>query len=151
MISNVFRQRIERLVKELRVTDLRYWTYADWVDECCLVPNDPEYPDDGYNLPECGTVACALGRACLIPEFQAVGMSLSIVGTMTFEPRYTESGGDIHCGIEAAVKFFGIDVDDARSIFVYANYEDEAENLFNVSPTDVADMLDLYLKRNGGK
>ena len=65
-----------------------------------------------YCKDECGTSACALGHACLIPSFQRDGL---VLGRKSIPKlRRTSLVGE-----DAAAVFFGISRDTAYSIFGY--------------------------------
>lgn len=61
---------------------------------------------------ECGTIACAMGEACFIREFQDLGLAITGGG-----PRF---GGDY--GIEAAARFFDIGTYTAGYLFAPNEY-----------------------------
>jgi hypothetical protein len=74
-----------------------------------------------FNLKDwkCGTVACAVGHACSIPEFSAAGLKLEFVHGIN---RWTPILGDDESW-EAVKLFFGIDDADARWLFCMHDYE----------------------------
>lgn len=82
-------------------------------------------PPERFNLgeweSECGTVACAIGHACRIPEFQAAGLAL-LPGDQWDEPY--PAFGD-YAGFNAAASFFGIEDLDALHLFDPDEYEDD--------------------------
>lgn len=73
----------------------------------------------------CGSVACALGHACLIPEFQEAGFlpskkPISTVGGKTGGVIYPVYQGKT--GLEAAVLFFAITYEQATQLFYPSGY-----------------------------
>lgn len=71
-----------------------------------------------HQTKSCGTVACAAGHACMMPEFRRAGF------------RLTEDGWPIYRGEEhfhACSKFFGITVDESLELF--------SPNYYKNSPT----------------
>ena len=76
--------------------------------------------------PACNTTACAFGEACLDPEFQAEGLSLSRAAIGCLRPVYVVrmlSGHSLEfTGIEAAEVFFEIDAEQARHLFMPDHY-----------------------------
>jgi len=71
----------------------------------------------------CGTVACAVGHAALIPEFQALGLKL--VRDVTPEPSAFGAMPffDGKVGWAAVHAFFDIDQDWADYLFMRTHYE----------------------------
>jgi hypothetical protein len=68
----------------------------------------------------CGTVACAIGHACRIPEFAEAGLRLVPYGNAGyFMPAYGE-WSDWY----AVAEFFGIDHDDAEYLFGAWHYDE---------------------------
>jgi hypothetical protein len=71
---------------------------------------------------DCGTVACAVGWACTLPEFRRAGLTLDASGFRGMQrgrPRYRG-----WFGFKAAEKFFGLDSAAAERLFspeVYPN------------------------------
>lgn len=91
---------------------------------------DPE----GFDLTDwrCGTVACAVGHACTIPEFQAAGLGLSgYSGT----PEY----GSLLSWAAVRV-FFGLTFEQAHSLFDSGHYPDRT------GPDNVADSIDAFVR-----
>lgn len=67
----------------------------------------------------CGTAACALGAACLLPQFRKQGLKLKAdwVGDRRPMPTYAGERGE-----EAGEKFFGITKIEADCLFYPYNY-----------------------------
>jgi hypothetical protein len=64
--------------------------------------------------PSCGTTACALGHACMIPRFKRLGLRLkeSDSWSSLSSPSYKENEG-----LKAAEKFFGLTSNEAERLF----------------------------------
>lgn len=63
---------------------------------------------------ECGTVGCAMGHACSIPEFREAGLRL-YHGIPLF-------GFPSRSGVDAAVELFDISASAANHIFIPSKY-----------------------------
>lgn len=80
--------------------------------------------DDAHLLNfDCGTTGCAVGWACVMPEFQAEGLAWGVWGP-------TATG---YSGWFAVMDFFGLKRVDAEYLFSGSEYDDDAKK-----PTDVA-------------
>lgn len=106
----------------------------------------PHAFDMGYwkidRLGKCGTQACAMGHACDIPAFMAMGLQVCKAGKrMNGETIYQvwlgqpDSGSPE--GFGAAQKLFGIDADDADALFGDCN-DDK-------TPTRMAERIRVYI------
>lgn len=86
---------------------------------------------------ECGTIACALGWACAIPEFRAAGL---LPSGNPFDPTpifYSFRGN------EAGARFFDLPMDVADDIFYYEPWSyPKAQSGAGVTTTMVADKID---------
>jgi hypothetical protein len=92
--------------------------------------------EDSY----CGTVACAIGHACTIPEFVYHGFRLKRderIG-VGLTPTYKQ-----YDGYEAVSEFLRISAADARYLFTAAGY-----GTADVSPKMVADRIRDYVRKN---
>jgi len=98
------RDRVERLIRFLEELDNEDFFLGTWVGE---VEN---------GLPKCGTVACALGWACSIPEFRALGLHFEYLA-WEWVPYF-----DNDVCYMAAAKFFDIAINDAHIIFSPVHY-----------------------------
>lgn len=88
---------------------------------------------------DCGTAACAVGLACLLPEFQAEGLSASWnKGYSAIIPEYGSARGYM-----AAALFFGISVHQAEQLFAGCNY---SVKVGAVAERAVASRIRQYLK-----
>jgi hypothetical protein len=88
---------------------------------------DPEHP--------CGTVACAIGHACLNPVFTEQGLQLDR-GAIFENPRFA----GVH-GWEAVEKFFDLSADDAKRFFFEDSYPHG-----DTTANEVADRIESFLK-----
>lgn len=94
---------------------------------------------------ECGSVACALGWAGLIPEFRKAGLT-------------TGKGNIVRCEIngkrflyEQAGAFFGLSSSECKGLFL-PNHQDYIGCSYlgeNATPKQVAKMLREFLKHKG--
>ena len=96
----------------------------------------------------CGTVACACGWACLLPEFQAEGLKVNIYtedekryATGTFAPVYGSNRG-----VEAMMEFFDISSDDFDDLFLDDSYP-EYDRGGKTPPSDVAERIRHFVSR----
>lgn len=88
---------------------------------------------EGENF--CGTSACAVGLACLLPEFQAEGLMFYSYPVYRTERGYFENW-------EAVRKFFDLDEEDTERLFMASYYD-------TLHPTreQVADRIEELLAR----
>lgn len=137
--------RLENLPKELQF-DFRSWAYHSGV-------HPPE--DDNY----CGTKACVLGHAALMPEFRAAGLRLQ------WEPVEGETDmlsgwhAVIHYGQQvsdiAGAAFFGLTHSEARGLFLgdgpYGNdHSDNIEGRIEMLRILAAKSLNQLQEETGG-
>lgn len=116
------RERLETLADFLDTVDQTKFNLAVWY--VGFVPED--FTADAFS--GCGTVACAFGWACTIPEFQAAGLRMNPMG----EPSL-----DGATGFLAAQRFFEIDGETALHLFASSEYQ--LRDLRD--PTAVADRI----------
>ena len=103
----------------------------------------------------CGTTACAVGHACMMPEFQKKGMRVRIVdssGWGSSEGNYLaatfkDKDGNIFEGFEAAQKFFKISEDRAEKLFSPDGYNHGGWGPSNVSKSQVVKAIRDYVYR----
>jgi hypothetical protein len=113
----VYKERLLRLadfLDGLLPTQLAMWTWVTSRDA------------DG-TIGGCGTVACAIGWACTIPEFQEAGLSFD---SREKSPRFNGK----HDG-SAAAAFFGLAPAEVHHLFYPQFYEDKP------TPRVVADRI----------
>lgn len=81
----------------------------------------PQVKDEEFNLfswkseSNCGTVACAVGHACLHPPFQKAGLSLSF-----YEIPYPIYNGVT--GTSAVAQFFNLSAVEVEDLFFVQSY-----------------------------
>ena len=101
---------LEMPVVKASCFNLNWWFHGD-------------FPANLDGLPECDAAACAIGIACLIPEFQALGFRLE-----RFGGNYLPTFGD-HMGYRAVERFFGLTSDGAEDLFDRSSYDQENDQL----------------------
>lgn len=159
-------ERLQKLANFLRTLDKDKFDMASWYFRPLKEESNPnehikficeqEFGKFGrLNTPEikCGSVACALGWACSIPEFQEAGLFL---GSLDLEhtsidaidafPAYLHDDGNYYFQEVAASKFFGIGVDVASSLF-YPSYYDT----YDITPDAVADKIEALISNERSK
>lgn len=99
-----------------------------------LAQADPDYPRESrvnYELVEgsltklkdpapsmsCSTFACALGLACLDPEFQAQGLHYMVRAKLGGVHAWMIPAFEDHAEFNAGAAFFGISYEDAQYLF----------------------------------
>lgn len=94
---------------------------------------------DWYAAYECGTTACAMGEACLIPEFQTLGLHLrENISSASSYPVFENSAGR-----RAAAEFFDIPLSDTEYLFFASEYARQND------PLVVANRLRAFVARGG--
>ena len=130
------RQRLNLLANNLRnlattskvpYFNLSVWFNADYheVDEW-----EPITDTNGVltkTIPDCGTVACAVGHACLMPEFNKMGLKFD----EDYSPVYRE-----HEQWEAVKAFFDIDEFQSNNLFRSHHYDEDV-----ITPLMVAEKI----------
>lgn len=90
----------------------------------------------------CGTKACALGHAAMIPEFQKAGLLLTILskenGRITYRGR---------AGFYAAAAFFEISFTNSKDIFGYGGFLGITYKV-NPSPSEIADVIEEVIAKH---
>ncbi len=87
----------------------------------------------------CGTVACAFGHACLIPEFQAAGLSPGWSAAGNLFPTLAGFTGEPGDTFAIAAAFFGLDLRDSFHLFEPDEYVDDREQpASSIRPAEVA-------------
>lgn len=112
----IYRKRLERLAQLLE-----NWS----VEKKFLVAPEGREKVNKFDIEiwKCGTAACALGSACMLPEFNKAGLKLDGAALPAYK-GYSES--------VAGAEFFGLDYDEACLLFMPWNYKD------NPTPKTVA-------------
>lgn len=93
-----------------------------------------DYTDPGstnnFTGKHCGTSACALGLACLDPEFKAQGLHLDYEWDPSYEDNYSYGAG---------AEFFGISQEDSYYLFDPDQYE--GLHAIRITPAMVAERV----------
>lgn len=105
----------------------------------------------GQERPGCGTVCCAVGHACTIPEFASAGLALEWPALQT--PARTMIAHPVfgsRDGVDAVAKFFGIWKADVEHLFTNEAYWDDLEwkpddDLRRVEAADVAARIRAFV------
>ena len=96
------------------------------VDKLKTVPQE-QFNMDVWRSTICGTVSCACGWACEIPEFKKRGLYLQRYFGESYELRYKHFSA-----YEAAAKFFGLNMSACRHLFSPLYYKNAAPTLEEV-------------------
>ncbi len=114
--------------------DMSTWLEVDEDKEDQLIKLD----DGTFLAPiRCATAVCALGTACLVPEFKERGLALQWEGAGLI-PVFE---GEIM--FEAGAKFFGISNDESLYLFDPGEYERDYE----ITREEVAEHIDEVAAR----
>lgn len=114
------------------------------------VENQPDYlSTETFSQGGCGTSACALGHAAMIPEFNQLGLRAAIYDSSFCGRNHhyliSYEGAD---GIHAGANFFGIDTDCSSRIFApevpYRNFLGN-QSLSGVTIETVINNIDFVL------
>lgn len=157
------KERLIKLKEFLSTVDVNRFNMKTWfettdVDESCDMTSvfffDVE--DDEEQLPHfpvkevsCGTAACAMGWACMIPEFQKEGLQLvcpeSEYPRNKFQgtPIYND-GKNVHSEFGACVEFFDITWKQAYYLFDPSEYDPKIQD--TVRPRHVISRIDDVLE-----
>lgn len=87
-----------------------------------------QYPADESPQINCGTVVCAVGLACILPELQAEGLSWVLNHVVEKGAKSMSVGHPVYDGLssfDAVVEFFKMRLDDAEYLFYDTNYKKE--------------------------
>ena len=89
---------------------------------------------------QCGTAACAVGHACMIPEFNSQGLTLTSGGSPTVPSYERDTGWSI--GWTAVRDFFDLGA-EAMELFAFESYQ--------AAPTadEVADRIMRLVQSDG--
>lgn len=99
-------------------------------------------PPDRFNLAawKCGTTACAVGWACLAPEFNKQGLTFRGPGPVYSKPDAEPD--EFYTHWRAVEEFFGLTEVQAWHLFTEHAYA----SIPNPVPQDVADRITALLK-----
>lgn len=92
--------------------------------------------------PVCGSAACALGHAALMPEFRKLGLKLvyennvdgEVLGTVKYRGQEDQYAG---------AAFFGLTLQEAHMLFMLDAYD--TEDVETIKPSQVVVMIDRVL------
>ena len=134
---------MEKMLRNLpKVAKVPYFNLGVWInngDSATVFGEDSDdiiYDTKGNELEhtiDCGTVACAVGHACLLPEFNELGLKFG----KDWDPIYEVEGKVTSNSWAAVSDFFDIKHRAAEWIFDEYSYNDECE----VTPLMVADRI----------
>lgn len=104
---------------------------------------------------QCGTVACALGWACTIPEFKAAGLYIEEVHPGKFLPVFEPGNirsGERYSGYDAAKAFFELEREEVWRLFnpdryVGGSQEEDDGTALIVTVSQVIERLDFYIAK----
>jgi hypothetical protein len=135
-LSRKARTRLTKLADFLHALPRKQWKHfrmARWISH----RGDHDHEFGEYIKPEdlqtCGTTACALGWAAMVPGFKRLGLKVIAV----------ETGGH---NIELAAEFFDIEDSQANHLFGYALWHDNASI---VTPKQWAKKARAFIKADG--
>ena len=106
------------------VFDFSTWVGDDWAGKQDL---------------SCGTVACALGHACAIPEFQKLGLYMDKI---TLSPAIPNRGS----GLTAAQTLFHLDASEASYLFMPNHFNGLSDES---TAKQVADNIRSFVQQGG--
>jgi len=109
MKTAVKTKRLLKLADFLEKLPRKRFGYDTWISS----PEDLLAKGTEDDLKNCGTTACALGWACVMPEFRRLGLRM-----VDFEPCTQTSA----CPLGAAQEIFGLTLDESSYLFVPNNY-----------------------------
>ena len=97
--------------------------------------------DEQITSHTCGTTACAVGRACAMPEFNVQGLTYD-----NWEPLYTCYGSirSMSVGWSAVEAFFDISYKEAQELFTDEGYK-YSEYGDSVTPQNVAKRIEEFI------
>lgn len=120
----------------------RLLTLANWLDRV-----DPERfcMSTWASKHECGTTACAMGHACDVPEFKALGLKLMWNQTagVSFDTAHVvfpdSNGGAARIDMSAAKALF--DINDTQAEYLFASETEAGEHRGDETPQIVAERI----------
>lgn len=129
-----FKQELEVINHGVTSFNLKHW----WAkDNCDATIKD--HQDMGY---DCGTTACAVGAAMLHPWFNERGLIATFDGG--FGAPCIRNNNSAGSDFDAAAAFFGLNFDQAVSLFSPSSYPTHHLN----SPQAVADKVRKFVKEH---
>lgn len=136
-MNELHKQRIRHLIALLRVRKPEKFVIVDWFDENWIEQNYPKKPLS------CKTPACAMGLACLDPEFNRQGLTAVDRNGIITPVHNNSDTGDSVVGNDIAQSFFGIEKNASEFIFFEIGYQRDPDN---ITPDMVADKLERLLR-----
>jgi hypothetical protein len=118
--TNIGLARLKTLLAFIRKVPDEQLNLSSWVadqsdlDAFTIMRNGPQLIDNQPVKAVCGTVACAVGWACAMPEFNKAGMFFN---PNNGGPNYTTGDGEAWYSWEAVSNFFGISFLQALMLF----------------------------------
>lgn len=108
-------------------------------------PTDRELDDEMFVLDaedfesnDCGTIACAVGHACRIPEFQTAGLKV-LNNRPVYVPEKFKYGDS---GWSAVMGFFGLTESEALHLFLESEYPDGGRT----TPAQVVERIRAFVR-----
>lgn len=135
-------QRLRLLAARLREPDVEpkfdlvSWCSAEFRRE----PKDVNTAVRNRLKTKCGTTACAIGYACLMPAFQTEG--LGFYYDAVFEELTPRYGGMVSW--DAVERFFEISEPQAHQLFAISSYPSAL-----TTAADVANRIDKFIAKKG--
>ncbi len=131
--TSVGNTRLLKIAALLRTLPRKRFNYGEWVGE------------DWRGAPDlsCGTTACALGWATTIPSLRKAGLYLDQYG----DPRLkgTRAANYTPPAFDAAMKLFGISLDDAE--FLFEPQDTPSGDEEDASPKYVASKIERFVAK----
>jgi hypothetical protein len=113
-------------------------------DEELQAEYDPHDPSD-FRTDDCGTVGCAVGHACWMPEFNAAGLRVAAPGDFGGAPEYRPAGGaTAYRHWEAVRQFFGLNGYQSYHLFSDSHYPDGGRT----TPAQVAERIRAFVREH---
>lgn len=151
--DRIHANRLYRLSDYLRALDVERFDFTSWVSG--------SFSSDKL---DCGTTACALGHAAMLPEFRALGLRLfhypnttatGYVGLVDSECCIIPSLGSEYASgwleaCRATKEIFGLTEKETSLLFVPEQSGlDESKPAENATPQEVAAHIVLFLEEKG--
>lgn len=141
-------ERLNKLVELLESLEPESFDLRSWVLKYnhVLIDESPQLVEDHIENP-CGTVACAIGWACLNPDFNALGLKLDNSPAELGEPTYYCPTDEWqYSGFRAVAKFFDIGYENAEYLFLQQEYGEKV-----ATKDEVIARIKEYILINSGE
>ena len=102
------------------------------------------YEDEEFQRTDCGTVACAIGHACRIPEFNALGFKSNGLSPRYAPPTAKKTGSWNYSDWRAVHEFFGLGDQEAYTLFLDNRYPTGG----HTTPAQVAERIRAFVRDN---